>query len=97
MNDHLINIIELAEYLGIKPMTLYAKVSAKEIPHYKVGRLVRFKKKEIDQWLSNLKQNPIDQTDINKKVRSIINQNNSKEIDINKAIKKCIEEAKKEG
>ena len=39
----------LAAYLSIKPKTLYARI--KEIPHYKVGRLVRFRKDEIDVWM----------------------------------------------
>ena len=39
----------LSAYLQIKPKTLYARI--KEIPHYKVGRLVRFRKDEIDAWM----------------------------------------------
>jgi excisionase family DNA binding protein len=44
-----LTIEELSAYLSIKPKTLYARV--KEIPHYKVGRLVRFRKDEIDAWM----------------------------------------------
>jgi excisionase family DNA binding protein len=47
--NHFLTILELASYLGIKPKTLYAKI--KEIPHYKVGRLVRFRREEIDAWM----------------------------------------------
>ena len=39
----------LSAYLNIKPKTLYARIG--EIPHYKVGRLVRFRKDEIDAWM----------------------------------------------
>ena len=47
--DQFLNVIEVSTYLGIKPKTLYARI--KEIPHYKVGRLVRFRKDEIDAWM----------------------------------------------
>jgi len=44
-----LSITDLSSYLGIKPKTLYAKV--KEIPHYKVGRLIRFRKEDVDAWM----------------------------------------------
>ena len=39
----------VSQYLGIKPKTLYARV--KEIPHYKIGRLIRFKREDVDAWM----------------------------------------------
>ena len=44
-----LSIEELSTYLSIKPKTLYARV--KDIPHYKVGRLIRFRKDDIDAWM----------------------------------------------
>ncbi len=44
-----ITIQGAANYLNIKPKTLYARV--KEIPHYKVGRLIRFKREDVDSWM----------------------------------------------
>ena len=44
-----LTINDLSAYLGIKPKTLYARV--KEIPHYKVGRLIRFKREDVDAWM----------------------------------------------
>ncbi len=32
---------ELSRYLGIKKSNLYSKVERKEIPHYRVGRLIK--------------------------------------------------------
>ena len=59
MREYL-NIEELSEYLGIKKSTLYAKVASGQIPHYKIGHLVRFKKADIDCWMESLKQIPFD-------------------------------------
>ena len=44
-----LSINDLSTYLGIKPKTLYARI--KEIPHYKVGRLIRFRKEDVDAWM----------------------------------------------
>ncbi len=44
-----LTIQELSSYLSIKPKTLYARI--KEIPHYKVGRLIRFRKEDVDAWM----------------------------------------------
>ena len=49
MDSGYLSINDLAIYLQIKPKTLYARV--KEIPHYKVGRLIRFKREDVDAWM----------------------------------------------
>jgi len=49
MDSRYLSIDDLSTYLGIKPKTLYARV--KEIPHYKVGRLIRFKRADVDAWM----------------------------------------------
>ncbi|MDX9823280.1 MAG: helix-turn-helix domain-containing protein [Syntrophales bacterium] len=50
-NENLLTIEELSEYLNIKRKTLYSKLESGEIPHYKIGRLVRFRMGEVDAWL----------------------------------------------
>jgi excisionase family DNA binding protein len=44
-----LTIEEVSQYPGIKASTLYAWVS--EIPHYKIGHLLRFRKEDIDKWM----------------------------------------------
>lgn len=51
--DELMNLKELAQYLKVKESWIYEKVHKKEIPFLKAGRFLRFKKKDIDQWLKN--------------------------------------------
>ncbi len=60
MEKEFLDIKEVSEYLGIKKSSLYAKVKRKEIPHFRVGRLVRFKKSEIDAWMEKFKSEPLD-------------------------------------
>ena len=49
--DELWDIRRVSQYLGIKRSTLYAMIERKEIPHYRIGRLARFKQAEIEEWL----------------------------------------------
>ena len=56
----LLTIDEISEYLGIKKSTLYSKVERREIPFYKIGHLIRFRKAEIDAWMENFKAEPED-------------------------------------
>jgi len=49
--SELMTVDELAEYLGITRDTVYRKVKAGEIPSIRIGRLLRFPKKTIENWL----------------------------------------------
>jgi excisionase family DNA binding protein len=87
-----LNIEELSEYLGIKKSTLYAKVAKRQGPFYKIDRLIRFKKTEIDRWVESLRQKPI-RTD--KKAREILKGLNGRKADVNSLVKDCIELVKR--
>ena len=50
-----LTIQQVADYLSIKPSSLYSKIA--EIPHYRIGRLLRFRKKEIDAWIETKREN----------------------------------------
>jgi excisionase family DNA binding protein len=51
INDGYWDIKDLSHYLKVKIKTLYAMVP--DIPHYRVGKLIRFRKQEIDSWMEN--------------------------------------------
>ncbi len=55
-----LNVDQIAEYLGIKKSSIYSKVERKEIPHYKVGNLLRFRKSDIDAWMEEFRVRPMD-------------------------------------
>jgi excisionase family DNA binding protein len=50
-----IDITELALQLSIKKRTLYHLVQTMGIPHYRIGKLIRFKQTEIDEWMETKK------------------------------------------
>ncbi|MCX5792444.1 MAG: DNA methyltransferase [Elusimicrobia bacterium] len=55
-NDPLMDVPGLSAYLGWAIATIYTKVSEGKIPVIKLGRLNRFRKSTIDEWLLNQTQ-----------------------------------------
>jgi excisionase family DNA binding protein len=49
----LLNIKEVAEYLGVHVSTVYRHVQKGSIPAFKLGSDWRFTKKHIDKWIDN--------------------------------------------
>lgn len=41
----------VAEYLGLAASTIYDRVRSLDIPHARIGQLIRFRKSDIDRWL----------------------------------------------
>jgi excisionase family DNA binding protein len=42
---------EIADYLGVKRDTIYKWIERHNMPAHKVGRLWKFRKHEIDDWI----------------------------------------------
>ena len=42
----------LSAYIDMPVTWIYDQVMFKKIPHYKVGRLTRFRRSEIEAWLT---------------------------------------------
>lgn len=49
------DIKDLSVYLKVKIKTIYSMVP--DIPHYRIGKLIRFKKEEIDSWMECKRKN----------------------------------------
>lgn len=54
-NDNYISLEDAAKYIGIKSVTLrgWIKNSSNEVPAHKVGRLWKFKRSELDEWINS--------------------------------------------
>ena len=55
IQENYINLEEAAVYLGIKPATLrsWIKDPDNEVPAHKVGRMWKFKRSEIEEWINS--------------------------------------------
>ena len=51
MQEKLLTIGQVAEYLMVDKFTVYRLVTQKKLPAFKVGNQWRFKLKTIDAWL----------------------------------------------
>ena len=49
-NDKIMTLEEVAEYLRVKPQTIYTWAQEKKIPAAKLGKEWRFKKSMVDKW-----------------------------------------------
>jgi len=90
-----LKIQEIANYLGIKVSTIYALVERRGIPHYRVGRLVRFKKPEVDQWMEGQREPAVDvKLEAQKVGRSLQKKS---DLAIDRIVKKAVDGAKGKG
>jgi excisionase family DNA binding protein len=86
------DIEDLSKYLKVKIKTLYAMVP--DIPHYRVGKLIRFRKQEIDSWMENKRVQALDR--INKSKNIKVKPANKNNTHIDKLIRKVIDQSKNE-
>lgn len=53
-SDNWISIEEAGEYLGVKPVTVRNWIRKKNgIPAQKIGKLWKFKRSELDEWIKS--------------------------------------------
>lgn len=52
--DAYISLEEAANYLDVKPITLRKWIKNKtDLPAHKIGRLWKFKRSELDEWVNS--------------------------------------------
>jgi excisionase family DNA binding protein len=52
MDDRLLSVDEVAQFLGVKRDTVYKLISRRGLPGRKVGRLWKFRRQEVDDWVN---------------------------------------------
>ena len=53
VEDRWLSVDEIAAYLGIKRDTVYKWIADKQMPAHRVGRLWKFRKEEVDEWVKS--------------------------------------------
>ena len=49
---------EVAVYLRVNPQTVYRKAKSGELPAVRIGRAIRFRKVELDEWMKTVSAGP---------------------------------------
>ena len=57
MNKPILNLREVADYLGVSPTSIYRYVKQKKMPAMRVGSQWRFRREKIDAWLEKMENN----------------------------------------
>lgn len=51
------SVEEIASHLGVKRDTVYKWIEEKKMPAHKLGRLWKFQKTEVDEWVRSMQRN----------------------------------------
>ena len=51
--DRILSVDDLSKYLSVDKSWVYHNI--RQIPHFKIGRFPRFRKREVDKWLEQHK------------------------------------------
>ncbi len=92
MEKSFLTLNEAAQYLGVKASTLYSMVERKEIPHYRIGRLIKFTKADLDAFMQERR---VDRVDPEKEAKRILNLARNSNIDVDALVKKTVAESRR--
>jgi PTS system nitrogen regulatory IIA component len=59
-DDQLMSVKDLAEYLNINISTVYMWSQQGQIPAMKVGKMWRYRRSEIEDWLNQQRTQPVE-------------------------------------
>ena len=51
--DNYIGLEETANYLGVRPATVRNWIKTNDLPAHRIGKLWKFKRTEIDEWVDS--------------------------------------------
>lgn len=66
-----LDVKQAAVFLGVSVDTVYAWTMRKTIPHYKLGRLVKFKKSDLITHMESLRVEPCKKNDCHQRVKRL--------------------------
>ncbi len=55
-DESLLTVAQVAEWLRVRPSTIYAWVASGKIPHVRVGTLIRFDRLGVLRWLGTRRE-----------------------------------------
>ena len=62
IEDRWLSVDEICKYLGVSKDTIYKWLDKSTMPGHRIGRLWKFKRDEVDEWVRNGGANSGDET-----------------------------------
>ena len=84
MDKGYLSINEAAEYLGVKPSSLYSMVERREIPYHRIGRLIKLTRADLDAFMQ---ESRVDRVDPEKEAKKILNHARNLNIDVDALVR----------
>ena len=69
LKEEMIGINEACEILSLAKPTVYALVQANKIPYYQPGKMLKFKRTELMEWMEKSRKKPIDKESLYKEIQ----------------------------
>ena len=91
MMKEFLTIDDVCGFLSVKKSFIYSLVESGVIPHYRIGKLIRFKQSDVNTWMENHRREGIN---VDKKARGILKAVNRPRTSIDSLVKKSIAEVK---
>lgn len=87
-----LNVKEVSAYLALRTSKVYSLVEEKQIPHYRIGRQLRFRKSDIDEWIEKKREEVVDAiVEARRVTRSLQRRPN---LDVDRIVKKTIDDVR---
>lgn len=94
-DNEFMDVQEVASYLHVKRSTIYQWTSSKTLPCYKFGRLIRIRKRDLQEWVE--KHRLEDDHQEERRIKEIFQSLQRPVLDIDQLVQRCIEEEKRKG
>ena len=83
-----LNVDDLSEYLSIKKSTVYSLAESGDLPCFKIGRLIRFRRDEVETWIEEHRK---ETANPEIKARDVLRGIKDRRIDVEKIVQKSKE------
>ncbi len=93
MQDFL-TINDVCALLNLKKSLVYSLVKAGKIPCYRFGKLIRFKRTEIEEWIKDQRQDP---SVVEEKAKAILRSTNKGSLDVDRIVKRAVDQNRRRG
>lgn len=80
-----VSVKTISAFLTVKEKTIYKLVETGQIPHYRIGKLIRFKIEEVSAWM-NSKKAVLEEKQVDKLLSSLYSKSQGRPSRLGKGV-----------